>query len=340
MKIKILIILIIFSIPIFLRAETIEQRLSGKILLSVEENGEAWYLNPDDNRRHYLGRPVDAFNIMRELSLGITNDDYNKIVDDVPLRFLGKILLKVEDLGKAYYVNPDDMKMHYLGRPADAFKIMRELGLGISKENLRLLREFNKNEIISKNVQYNVPFTSQAPNAEWYLELFQDGCEEASALIAVSWARDEVFDDQMARKAIVDTSDWEDKRFGEFLDISAEDTATMIREYYSYSNIEVLELSVVGDLVNALQEGVIITPMNGQLLGNIYFTAPGPENHMLVIKGYTEKDREFTTNDPGTRRGNGYRYDENILFDAIRDYPTGHHEPNNKIVRKVILVKK
>ena len=75
-------------------------------------------------------------------------------------------------------------------------------------------------------------------------------------------------------------------------------------------------------------------------LGNIYFTAPGPENHMLLIKGYNFNDKSFTTNDPGTRRGEGYTYDENVLFEAIRDYPTGYHLPNDIILKKVILIKK
>ncbi|PIQ68501.1 MAG: hypothetical protein COV91_03750, partial [Candidatus Taylorbacteria bacterium CG11_big_fil_rev_8_21_14_0_20_46_11] len=48
----------------------------------------------------------------------------------------GKILLKVEDLGKAYYVNPKNNTMHYLGRPDDAFSIMRAEGIGITNANL------------------------------------------------------------------------------------------------------------------------------------------------------------------------------------------------------------
>jgi len=46
---------------------------AGKIFLQVEKNGEAWYINPDDNKRYFLGRPNDSFNIMRNLGLGITD---------------------------------------------------------------------------------------------------------------------------------------------------------------------------------------------------------------------------------------------------------------------------
>ena len=36
----------------------------GRIVLQVENNGEAWYINPADLKRYYLGRPQDAFDIM------------------------------------------------------------------------------------------------------------------------------------------------------------------------------------------------------------------------------------------------------------------------------------
>jgi len=47
----------------------------------------------------------------------------------------GKIILKVEDAGRAYYVHPQTKRMHFLGRPDDAFQVMRELGLGISNSD-------------------------------------------------------------------------------------------------------------------------------------------------------------------------------------------------------------
>ena len=57
----------------------IEQRLAGKILLQIESKGEAWYVNPADAKRYYLGDPSTAYNVMRFLSLGITNSDLRKI---------------------------------------------------------------------------------------------------------------------------------------------------------------------------------------------------------------------------------------------------------------------
>ena len=54
-------------------------KLAGRMLLQVENNGESWYVNPATKKRHFLNRPVDAFQIMQSLGLGITNNDLNKI---------------------------------------------------------------------------------------------------------------------------------------------------------------------------------------------------------------------------------------------------------------------
>ncbi|MDP2944306.1 MAG: YDG domain-containing protein [bacterium] len=118
--------------------KALAKRLSGRILLQVEEHGEAWYVHPIDLLKYYLGRPADAFAIMRKFGLGVSEKDYTNFAKGtVPARLAGRILLRVQAHGEAYYVNPVDMKMNYMGRPADAFALMRKFGLGITNANLR-----------------------------------------------------------------------------------------------------------------------------------------------------------------------------------------------------------
>jgi len=114
--------------------------LNGRILLQVQAQGQAWYINPVNSNRYYLGRPNDAFLVMRSLGLGISNSDLNSFLVKAPARLSGRILLKVQDKGQAYYVNPLDLKLYYLGRPADAFQVMRNLGLGISNSDLAKIK--------------------------------------------------------------------------------------------------------------------------------------------------------------------------------------------------------
>jgi len=120
-------------------------KLKGKIVLQSQEHGEAWYIYPKDMKRYYLGRPQDAFSVMRNLGLGITDKDLVKIPKNtdswtdktgIADRLAGQIVLQVEKNGEAYYINPTDKKRYYLGRPNDAFDIMRNLGLGIAFNDL------------------------------------------------------------------------------------------------------------------------------------------------------------------------------------------------------------
>lgn len=121
-------------------AASMGQKLKGKILLQVEEKGEAWYVYPVNLKKYYLGRPADAFKIMKELGLGVTHAYVLKYVDNVfPAAVWGKILIDVDDAGKAYYIYPVDGTGYYLGKPDDAFNVMRNLGLGITNTDLAKL---------------------------------------------------------------------------------------------------------------------------------------------------------------------------------------------------------
>lgn len=55
------------------------RRLSGWILLAVEQQGQAWYVNPLDNRRHYLADGAACMEILRKFGLGITTANLRKI---------------------------------------------------------------------------------------------------------------------------------------------------------------------------------------------------------------------------------------------------------------------
>ncbi len=54
-------------------ANALANKLKGKILLQVQQHGEAWYIYPQTCRRIYLKDGAAAYEIMRFLGLGITN---------------------------------------------------------------------------------------------------------------------------------------------------------------------------------------------------------------------------------------------------------------------------
>lgn len=66
--------------PIISPVDTaLQKRLKGYILLQTERHGEAWYMYPKDGLRYYLRNGFVAYQIMKFLSLGITDKDLEKI---------------------------------------------------------------------------------------------------------------------------------------------------------------------------------------------------------------------------------------------------------------------
>ena len=185
-------------------------------------------------------------------------------------------------------------------------------------------------------VNLAVPFVVQAPYGNWE-DPYGEFCEEASVLMAISYIRGEkITSPADADAKMLAIKAFEDKRFGYYKDTNAAETAAIIKEFYKYNNVALVPNPTASDIKNALAAGKpVIIPVAGRMLGNPYFTAPGPIYHMLVIKGYT-KDGKFITNDPGTRRGADFLYSEATIMNAIHDWPGSERIDQGK--RVVIVV--
>lgn len=193
-----------------------------------------------------------------------------------------------------------------------------------------------------------VPFTVQAPLANWSDSRQQDGCEEAVSLMAMAWVKGEglkakdIISKAEFEKRIITLSDFEKKNYGEYRDVNVKDIITWIfKGYFKYEKVSLKKVSTSGDILNELEKGrIVLLPMNGQKLKNPNFKSPGPLTHMILIKGFDYRTKEFITNDPGTRRGENYRYSEKVILGAIRVYSTGYHEKLKTTDKSMIIVEK
>lgn len=171
----------------------INKRLAGKILLQVESKGESWYVSPFNLKRYYLGKPRDALNMMRDLGLGISENDYNSFNGKAPERLAGKILLRVEKKGEAYYVNPAHLEMCYLGKPRDAFEIMKKQGLGITNLDLGKIEADSASLPKQNHGQTKGEQAASAPKESEKTEkpcVYSNGCEEYKG-VKIKWIVDE-----------------------------------------------------------------------------------------------------------------------------------------------------
>ncbi len=194
-----------------------------------------------------------------------------------------------------------------------------------------------------ETILLDVPFFSQAPTFQWSDDRFQGGCEEASALMALAWAgvRQLPQSPKAQAKAILDLIVFEESHWGVSHDTSAADTVRFMREYSGYTKVSVKTGIRWRDVLGALEAGsLVLVPADGRKLRNPNFKGLGPQEHMLVIRGYDYTTQEFITNDPGTRHGEEYRYPRSVLQDAIRDYRTSKKEKGRPRTKVMIVVDK
>lgn len=162
-----------------------------------------------------------------------------------------------------------------------------------------------------------VPFVSQAPDGNWS-QPYQDACEEAAVIMVEAFLSRRELSGGERDGAIVRMVEWQIQQYGSYKDTNSAETARLAKEYFSLSSRVVYQITAE-DVKQELRAGrPVIVLVDGRKLDNPYYTAPGPEKHAVVIKGI-EAD-EFITNDPGTKRGEGYRYPVGKLMKAMVDY--------------------
>lgn len=187
---------------------------------------------------------------------------------------------------------------------------------------------------LPQKISILVPFTSQAPLGRWDA-LHEEACEEASLVMLKYYSDDKSLTPVLAEKEIQAMVKFEVKNYGDYKDTTAVETAKLAGDFYGMKNLKVIYDFSASDLKKYLTLGKpIIVPAAGRALGNPFFTSPGPLYHNLVLIGYD--GNVIITNDPGTKKGESYKYDINILYNAIHDF-SGNVE-NIEKGRKAMIV--
>lgn len=197
----------------------------------------------------------------------------------------------------------------------------------------------NSSPTLPAEINLKVPFTTQAPTANWDLP-FQEACEETAALMVHYYLQDKTFASKDAAEATIkEIVAFEEQHYGNYKDTAAAETVRFIKDMWGYKTVDVYTGSQVTleRIKREVADGnPVIVLAAGRMLGNPNYKAPGPIYHALVIKGY-QKNGQIITNDPGTRKGADYVYDPTVLMNAIHDWNGGdvdHGQKNMIVIRE------
>jgi hypothetical protein len=172
-------------------------------------------------------------------------------------------------------------------------------------------------ETLPQKVLIKVPFLVQAPLANWDA-LHEDACEEASLIMYYHFIqKTEIGSAEEGDKEIKDLIDYEEKN-GYGPSITVLELSKIGADHYGLNGRVVSNVTT-----NKIKEEIaagrpVILPAAGKILPNPNFRNGGPNYHMLLVIGYD--DTEFITNDPGTRKGQYFRYKYDDLINANHNW--------------------
>jgi hypothetical protein len=164
-----------------------------------------------------------------------------------------------------------------------------------------------------------VTFFPQAPYGVWD-ELHSEACEEASMIMVDSYFDNTPLALNTMEQAILNSVKWQEQN-NYTVDVSARQVVDILKTLYDRDSTLITDVTAKSIKDEIDKGNLVIVPAAGRLLGNPYFSGQGPLYHMLVVRGYDDSKNEFITNDPGTKRGEAYRYSYSTLIHAIHDWP-------------------
>jgi hypothetical protein len=133
-------------------------KLKGWFVLQSQDKGQLWYINPVDSEKYYFYNADSLFKIVKAVGLGISNKNFNSLNKNKLTKLSGRILIKVEDSGKAFYVEPVTLKLISLGRPNKIFRILAGLSIGLNNQLIAKIKvKQNFSKIINKIKEANKP---------------------------------------------------------------------------------------------------------------------------------------------------------------------------------------
>lgn len=175
---------------------------------------------------------------------------------------------------------------------------------------------------LPERIYLDVPYTVQAPYAKWDV-YDEEACEEAALLMAYEYLEGNkypqgVIPKEEAQRELRKMIDFQvsELAYEVTTDLYPEEIKKFVESYWPGYTIKILE-EINFELIKKelAKNNPVVVPATAKVLGNPWYHYP--DYHMLVIIGY--EGNEFITNDPGTKRGEDWRYPQELVLEALED---------------------
>lgn len=158
-------ILFLIAGPVFADSST-AQKLAGQIIYTDNDTSKLWLVNPKTLKRSLINETSnykETLLLFKSKFAGINEINFKKIISagsdlknnlELASKFLGKILLRVENHGSAWYVNPLNLEKYDISTSANFFKNLLLLATKVSPTELAKIHKPELSEAIDKYSSY------------------------------------------------------------------------------------------------------------------------------------------------------------------------------------------
>lgn len=152
-------VIIILLAPLGSSAISEMNRLSGRFLLQSSGKIQSlWYVYPKDKHRYFIANNDEAVKVVYALGTVINNKTYQAWKNKAPKNYAGLILTVSDDKNKPYYVNPDSLKLIYLGDNKSLYANIKKQALAVKPTSLaEIPAEFNLKKYIANTAKTTAP---------------------------------------------------------------------------------------------------------------------------------------------------------------------------------------
>ena len=137
--------------------------LAGQVIYSTEKPNELWMVSTSTLKRMPVGDYKATLSLYKNKFVGISEANFKKITDtkssvktnlELAKKFFGKIILRVEKHGAAWYVNPTDSQTYNLSDSINFFKNLSLLATPVSPSQLAEIHKPGLKESIDQYSSY------------------------------------------------------------------------------------------------------------------------------------------------------------------------------------------
>jgi len=206
-----ILIWLISSQPV-LAATSTAKIFAGQVIYTADKSQELWLVNLKNFKRSLVNDYKETLNLFKSKFVGISELNFKKITEvdsklknneDLAKKVAGKIILRTEKKGEAWYVSPLDLKKYDLSTSSAFFKNLPLLATQVTPEQLAQIHTPELQESLDKYSSYTYTKV-KTERGSFYVDLVKIDLSDPALKILTDTANDATCKSNCAAKSLAD----------------------------------------------------------------------------------------------------------------------------------------